>query len=229
MRGAVGALESAGRAVPVAFAVLFIAFFTGDVWRMVNLMPWPRFVGTVAVLLAFNFAAAVLAARPVDCVKRETLPRSAHAEALEALCTARGVVPWNDDRLTNVQSRNLRVALISAVFGRLLLVLLLATATFAIVGAVAVGANVAGTFLSEGVEAHEIWLGMPWETLGVSVLLGAVAALTFGAGAIGSAEQRSQVVDDQATRLAQRVDEWRYYAPLATQRVTETQRSPIRK
>jgi len=48
--------------------------------------------------------------------------------------------------------------------------------------------NVAGTFLSEGVKAHEIWLGMPWETLGVSV----------------------------------------HYAPLATQRVTETQRSPIR-
>jgi hypothetical protein len=218
------AVSSTVRTAPVTLALLFVVFLTEDVWRVVNAMPWWRYALTLAVLIALCALTARNAAREVVVSRLTTRHPTPLARELERHCAEiAGDRPARRDPSPR-QERDLRLALMSAIFGRLLLVFGLVTFTFAFIGVVAVGANV-GIFLDDA-RPHEVALGLHSEAFGVAALLGAVAALTFGAGASVSREKRELLMRGQRKRLAERIGEWRPYMELRDHYLPNGGRTP---
>ena len=208
-------VSAAGRVTPVALAVLVVGFFTNDAWSVVAAIDWRHYAGLQLVLLAVAAATAAGAAWIEREQLKDTTKPPPYAGALEEACRTRSAAPA-PVKLTRLQRFNVATAFATTILARLVVVWALVTLMFSLIGVVAVDDGVARALTGDQHAAG----GMSWTLIGLASLLGAVASLTFAAGALTDPGQRAELVADQARRLGGRLDAWARYDALASSRAS---------
>jgi hypothetical protein len=217
-------MSVAGRAAPITLAVLFVAFLSDEAWKVMDAMSLTRYLGLVGTVLAI----AVLAAGGAAWSERALLqmaeggpasngsghrteePEPDYKDRLERTFTDYDVPQAGLEELSRLQKINVAFAFASTILARVLIVWLLVGATFLLIGVIAVDDAVAGALLGKDSADG----GLTWTLVGLAFLLGAVASLTFAAGALAVQDQRRELVEDQAARLRGRLIAWQQYAAL---------------
>ena len=208
----------AGRAIPVTLAILFVAFFTGDMWAVLVAMPLTRFVellGLIGIVIALTAAGAAW-----DVVKEiieESRADQAMAPDDEQLAAelqrAKAALPVSAEPPASLgvpSMVNLASVFAIVIAGRAVLLWIVGAAIFASVALIVVDDGVAHALVPSADPAHTEHAGI----FEVSLLLGAVGALTFISSALSSRRQRRELVSDQLQRVGAQFVIWRDYVPV---------------
>ena len=219
MRAILGTVRAtfaaAGRALPVTFAVLFVALLSGDFWRVCDRLPSGRYVALIGLMLGVCLLVAIVAAtrglaRELASTEDDT-PQTQLRAQVAAGCEQRGLSRMPLSALRRDERANVWVVFLAVVLTRLLTLWALSSAAFFMVGWITVDDGVFAELVGAGTAVSSSRM---WVLLRVSLLLSAVAALTFGAGALTSEEARQNLVGDQSARLTDRLRLWQDYAAL---------------
>ena len=232
-------IRTALRPVPALLAILMVMFATGDAWRMFGVMTAPRLTIFVAVIIVLSLVALYLAMRAPDASWRAVIGQAGGREELLrgwaastpakelARMGVTPVLPVADLEPTGVgrDSGNelpLVAGNIRFIYSAIAIVHVFATAfwlslTFAAVGFIVVSRKLTKDILGSppSVLLHLNLFGQEFvltrQLVLLSVTLGCIAALTYAAGTLQSAEGRAAFIEYATLDLRRGIGALAYY------------------
>jgi hypothetical protein len=231
--------RTALRPVPSLLAILVIMFTTADAWRMFGGEPATRFVAFIIVILALSFIALALAMKTPDSTwravigppdDREGLLR-AWAERTPAKQLVRmGVTPIlpafgteppatskDDDAELPLLAHNIRFVYVFTAILHVFAIAFWLSLMFSVIGFIVVSKQLTEDMLGGPVSTllqfkmFNQEFVLTWPLLVLSICLGCIAALTYAAGTLQSAEGRSAFIEYATLDLRRGIGALSYY------------------